>query len=49
MYKIKSNPKISMENFKGYDNLGDSTYTAKQATDKRRVTLQIGLKLLSKE
>jgi hypothetical protein len=48
MEKIKYNPKDSMENFKSCDNLGDPTYTVKQVTQKRRVTLQTGLKWLRK-
>jgi len=43
MEKIKFISKVSVENFKSHDNLGDSKYTVKQATEKRRVTLQIGL------
>jgi len=44
MEKIKFNRKVSTENYKSYDNLGDSYCTVQQATEERRVPLQIGLK-----
>jgi hypothetical protein len=44
MEKIKFNPEVSTEKFSSSNNLRVSTYTVKQATEKRRVTLQIGFK-----